>query len=157
MNNRQRRNRERMQRHLETRCYISYANNGTRSRPTPCCGKYTHESCLANCFYYAPQPGDYTCPYCRQTILPYNIDEPFRPPAPPQGEFPFGFCTLTFIVHHGQFPINRHQDNEEYNFDPPVMPRLKTPPGFWVAVERIRQYYRENPCPELPNVRYRPG
>ena len=139
-----RRDQRRLQEHLRKRCYICYTTTEEFSVAVPCCKKQIHESCLIKAFDHSYLPDDYRCPFCRQQLNPYNVDEPFFPERTgPNDPIPMGFRYRTFIHNFLPGRQDAHQQ--------PHVP----PPGW---ADFMREMARRHPSPPKPdNVIYRPG
>lgn len=149
------RSRRRMERHLRQRCKICAARQQYNPVPLPCCNgaAYIHESCLLRVFQSSVHANDYRCPYCRQLLIPYNADEPFRPEPGHEG-YPFPFYHHTFISLRGDhqpwndddiafYFLDENNETPENNNDLgdiPSPPVTLTPPSGWT--EFMRQMRR---------------
>jgi len=130
--------RERLLRHLQKRSYICYQSSEESSVATPCCRKYIHETCLAKTFYASFIPGNYRCPFCRCTILPFSIDEPFRILSSIHDAMSYGFRTITFcLTGTAENQVGR---------DESITPRVVQPQGWVENMERLHQEM----CSSLP-------
>ena len=69
-----RRDRERLEAFLQTKCFICLTPGQIPSRKLPCCGKQIHEVCLLKCFHHDSRVQS-RCPHRRRDIVPLNQRE----------------------------------------------------------------------------------
>lgn len=113
------RDRERLETFLNTKCFVCITPGQIPSRRLSCCSKRVHEHCLLKCFRNDSrvQP---RCPHCRQDIYPVNVGE--SPPSHiPEGGYLFRFQYETFS------PRSLEELAEEsWDYTPFLVP----PPGW---------------------------
>lgn len=121
------RDKARLEQHIKERCELCSTRQRYNVSPLPCCksSKYVHECCFLKMIKLSFHRNDFRCPYCRQTLIPYNADEPFVP-EPSPGKFIFPLYYETYIQEH------RPWDDKDFFFylmeDDVLLPRdLSTP------------------------------
>lgn len=119
------RDEQRLQAFLESKCVICYTPGDLPSRKLPCCKIYLHESCLLKCFQHASK-GQTNCPHCRQRIYPLNQGQPI-PLYIPEGAHLFRLEFETFAAK-----TKEQIADELWDYVPPLVP----PPG-WSQYRRM--------------------
>ena len=148
--------RARLERFLQTRCFICLNSPSEHpSKRLPCCAQFIHEECLWSCFQYAKGELRDTCPHCRFLLTPYNSSEdipngthPFRfdhvrypppPPPPSSNDWYFEYYGIPADDYIGYYsvPVERYIDYDEDSSDRQFLnPPLASPPPGWAAFRR---------------------
>lgn len=129
--------RDRLQRFLQSRCFIClHAPNDFPSKRLPCCGQYVHEDCLLQAFQYATPDMRDRCSHCRGLLTSYNHSEAVPvgpnlfcfdhvryppPPAPPSDpDWRFNYFGIP------------PEDSDDIFLNPPI----PSPPPGWAESRR---------------------
>ena len=112
----------RLEKHLQSKCFVCLGSLEVLSSRLSCCRKRVHEECLLNWFVHFEGRLRTSCPHCKQSIFPFNLTEG-PPRCIPLGFFPFAFTRVYFA------PLQPRLEDIEWRFLNPK-PIPEPPPGW---------------------------